>query len=153
MNEINLNVGGKVYRLTNQNNGNKYDRAKTDAGSAATPEKILAHYDKHAGYIQDENGNKINNGAFWEAEKTLLVSEINTLQNKSDEDLEAIIRRAENTNVPGSLFQRVEIELDLRDRNRRQEKPKSDKWWEKTWVQIIMFLGAIAGFVVLIAFF
>lgn len=153
MNEINLNVGGKVYRLTNQNNGNKYDRAKADAGSSATPEKILAHYDKHAGYIQDENGNKVNNGAFWEAEKVRLANEINNLENKSDEDLEVIIRRAENTNVPSSLFQRAKIELELRDRKRRQEKLKSDKWWEKTWVQIIMVLGAIAGIIGLVALF
>jgi len=148
MNEIKLNADGKVYQLTNQNNGNKYDRAKADAGSNAVSKQILAHYDKLAGYIQDENGNKINNGPFWEAEKARLADEINNLENKSNKELEAIIRRAENTNVPGSLFQRAKIELDLRDRKRRQEKPKSDnKWWEKTWVQIIMVLGAVAGII------
>lgn len=149
MNEITLKIDTKSYRLTNMNNGNKYDRAIKDAGTNATPKQILAHYDKHAGYIQDENGNKIINGKFWEEENTRLQSELNTLASKSDEELEAIIRRAENTNVPGSLFQRAKIELELRDR--RQGKPKLDKWWEKTWVQIIMFIGAIAGIIGLIA--
>ena len=149
MNEITLKIDTKSYRLTNMNNGNKYDRAIKDAGTNATPKQILAHYDKHAGYIQDENGNKIINGKFWEEENARLQSELNTLASKSDEELEAIIRRAENTNVPGSLFQRAKIELELRDR--RQGKPKLYKWWEKTWVQIIMFIGAIAGIIGLIA--
>lgn len=41
------------------------------------------------------------------------------LINKTDDELEAIIRRAENTNIPGSLFQRAKIELELRDRKRK----------------------------------
>ena len=40
------------------------------------------------------------------------------LVNKTDDELEAIVRRAENTNIPGSLFQRAKIELELRDRKR-----------------------------------
>ena len=131
------------------NNGNKYDRAIKDAGTNATPKQILAHYDKHAGYIQDENGNKIINGKFWEEENKRLQNELNNLASKSDEELEAIIRRAENTNIPGSLFQRAKTELELRDR--KQQKPKLDKWWEKTWVQIIMLIGAVAGIVGLVA--
>ncbi|MDP3726238.1 MAG: hypothetical protein Q8R36_03515 [bacterium] len=118
MNYIRLNAGGKVYCLTNQNNGNKYDRAKEDAGLNATSEQILAHYDKLGGYIQDENGQKINNGKCWEVEKARLADEIDNLKNKSDEHLEEIIRRAENTNIPGSLFQRAKIELEIRDRRR-----------------------------------
>ena len=149
MNEITLKIDTKSYRLTNMNNGNKYDRAIKDAGTNATPKQILAHYDKHAGYIQDENGNKIINGKFWEEENKRLQNELNNLASKSDEELEAIIRRAENTNIPGSLFQRAKTELELRDR--KQQKPKLDKWWEKTWVQIIMLIGAVAGIVGLVA--
>lgn len=43
------------------------------------------------------------------------------LTKKTNEELEAIIRRVENTNISGSLFQRAKIELDIRDR-----KPKND---------------------------
>ena len=151
MNEITLTIDGKIYRLTNMNNGNKYDRAVKEAGANATPKQILAHYDKHAGYIQDEDSNKIINGKFWEEEKTRLGNELNDLVNKSDEELEVIIRRAENINISGSLFQRAENELKLRDRRSKKIEPRKDRWWEKTWVQIIMFIGAIAGIVGLIA--
>lgn len=73
MNEIELNIDGRVYRLTNRNNCEKYDRAVKDAGQDASPSQILAHYDKLMGYIQDQNGNKLGNGQFWEAEKKRLV--------------------------------------------------------------------------------
>lgn len=42
---------------------------------------------------------------------------------KTDDELEAIIRRAENTHISGSLFQRAKIELDLRDRKRKNGVP------------------------------
>lgn len=32
------------------------------------------------------------------------------LINKTDDELETIVRRAENTNIPGSLFQRAKID-------------------------------------------
>jgi hypothetical protein len=67
MNEIKLNVDGKNYRLTN--NSTKYDRAVKEAGENASPKQILAHYDKHGGYIQNDQGEKIQNGLFWEQEK------------------------------------------------------------------------------------
>ena len=69
MNEISLVSNGKTYKLTNQNNGQKYDRAVIAAGVGAAEEQVLAHYDKLGGYIQDENGNKIENGNFWLALK------------------------------------------------------------------------------------
>lgn len=147
MNEISINVNGIIYRLTNSNNGNKYDRAVKDAGANANTKQILAHYNKHDGYIQDESGKKIENGKFWAKEKARLENELNSLVNKSDEELEIIIRRAENTNIPGSLFKRAENELKLRDRKSSKLEQKKDKWWEKTWVQFIMLLGAVAGII------
>lgn len=45
------------------------------------------------------------------------------LTSKTDEELEAIIRRAENTDVPGSLYQRAKVELELRDRKRMRHGP------------------------------
>ncbi|MEK7091616.1 MAG: hypothetical protein AAB900_01380 [Patescibacteria group bacterium] len=69
MNEITLNVDGKIYRVTNQNNNNKFGRAQEAAGTNASPRKILAHYHKLGGYIQDENGNKIENVSFWQEER------------------------------------------------------------------------------------
>lgn len=72
---------------------------------------------------------------------------------KTDKELEVIIRRMENPNVPGSLHQRAKMELELRDRKRSQERQIEKKWWEQTPVQIIMVVGAIAGIIGLILLF
>ncbi|MDO8500108.1 MAG: hypothetical protein Q7S66_05665 [bacterium] len=73
-NEIQITVGGKIYWLTNQNNNSKYSRAKNDAGPNATPDEILAHYDKLGGYIQNEQHEKVLNGRFWQEEKERQVA-------------------------------------------------------------------------------
>ena len=67
MQEIKIKVRGREYTLNN--NSDKYERAKKNAGGNAMPEQILAHYDKLAGLIKDENGRKIENGQFWEKER------------------------------------------------------------------------------------
>ena len=72
INEIELNVDGTIYRLTNQNNNNKYERAKIDAGPNANSEQVLAHYDKLGGYIQYQDGTKVDNGLFYSKEKEVL---------------------------------------------------------------------------------
>lgn len=74
MNEIKLYSEGKVYMVTNINNSDKYNRAKADAGFNATQKQILAHYDKLGGYIQNEEGEKIKNGSFWEGEKASMAT-------------------------------------------------------------------------------
>lgn len=40
---------------------------------------------------------------------------------------------------------RIEIIRQLNDLNQQDKK-----WWEKTWIQILMFLGAMAGIVGLV---
>ncbi len=67
MNEIELKVDGDIYRVNN--NSDKYNRAQKNAGENASPKQILAHYDKLLGFIQNEQGQKIQNGLFWEQEK------------------------------------------------------------------------------------
>lgn len=73
MQEIKIKVGNREYTINN-NNG-KYDRAKKDAGENASLEQILAHYDKLAGLIKDESGNKMENGQFWERENKKIFIE------------------------------------------------------------------------------
>jgi len=148
MNEIKIGVNGVAYRLTDLNNGNKYTRAQVEAGEGASIEKVLAYYDKLGGNIQDKNHQKVENGKFWAAEKARLENEKSELKNKSDEELEVIVRRGENMDIPGSLFQLAKVELELRDRKSlRGLHPIVKKWWERTSIQIIMLLGAIAGII------
>lgn len=59
----------KDSEYTLNNNSGKLDGAKKDAGDNASQEQILAHYDKLAGLIKDENGIKVENGKFWEKER------------------------------------------------------------------------------------
>ena len=47
---------------------------------------------------------------------------------------------------------RVEIIRQLNDLD-QQSKVIKPRWWEKTWVQILMFLGAAAGIIGLVFFF
>ena len=123
------------------------------------------------------------------------------LTDKSEEDLLAIIRRNENSHIPGSLHQRATQELGLRDRqkvisgsekrqglflrvggdmildgsiegpengtvdiavagNYKSKKGKISqgkqilpKWWEKTWVQVIVVIGALASIIALVVIF
>jgi hypothetical protein len=79
MNEIVLTVEEKTYRLNN--NSDKHERAKKDAGSSATSKQILAHYDKHGGNIQDENGKPIDGVSFWKEEKKRLEVKQKRIEN------------------------------------------------------------------------
>lgn len=45
----------------------------------------------------------------------------NSLEDKTDEELEAIIRQAVNPHIPGSLHQRAQIELDIRHRKKMEQ--------------------------------
>jgi len=65
MQDIKIKIGEKEYTINN--NSDKYERAKYEAGKNASPEVVLAFYDRLAGYIKDEQGNKIENGDFWKA--------------------------------------------------------------------------------------
>lgn len=73
MNEIKIKIGKQIYFLTNLNNTEKYYRAKQSAGKSTGQKQILAYYDKLAGYIQDQNGNKIENGQFWKKEQEKMI--------------------------------------------------------------------------------
>lgn len=126
MNEINLTSSGKTYRVTNQNNGHKYDRAITTAGVGATEEQVLAHYDKLGGYIQDENGNKVDNGNFWQIESERLQKDLNNLKNKSDEQLMDIMRNSiDNSYVPSSIYNKAKLELEFRTLTQKTDTKSS----------------------------
>ncbi len=62
-NEFHLNVGGRTFTVNN--NSNKFDRARIQAGKDASDDVVLAFYDKLAGLIKNEKGDVVENGAFW----------------------------------------------------------------------------------------
>jgi len=153
-----IKIGEREYTLNN--NSGKYDLAKSDAGENAAPEQILAHYDKLAGLIKDENGNKVENGKFWGAEKARIADEPRQLKYKTDDELKEIMRNSiDNQYVPSSIYHKAKQELEFRNSKKpddllaSQNQTTKPKWWEKTWVQIIMLLGAVAGIVGLYSLF
>jgi len=126
MNEITITVDGQIYKVTNQNNGHKYDRAITAAGVDATEGRVMAHYDKLGGRIQDQNGNKVENGNFWQAESERLRKDLNNLKNKSNEELMDIMRNSiDNSYVPSSIYNKAKLELEFRALTQKTDS-KSD---------------------------
>lgn len=145
MQETKVKIGDREYALNNNND--KYDRAKKDAGESASPEQVLAHYDKLAGLIKDESGNKIENGRFWEAEKKRLADEPKQLRHKSDEELREIMRNSiDNQYVPSSIYHKAKQELEFRnaqeqaDKIAHEVKPEKESLWVKYRDEIIIGL-------------
>jgi|SRR3989344_1383937 len=109
-----IQIGNREYALNN-NNG-KLDRAKKDAGDNASPEQVLAHYDKLAGLIIDGNGNKVENGKFWTTEKARIADEPRQLKYKTNEELREIMRSSiDNQYVPSSIYHKARQELEFRN--------------------------------------
>ena len=120
-----IKIGNREYTLNN--NSGKFDRAKIDAGERATNEQVFAHYDKLAGLIRDENGNKVPNGNFWEVEKKRIADEPNQLRYKTDEELREIMRNSiDNQHVPSSIYHKAKQELEFRSTS-KQENRKDDE--------------------------
>jgi hypothetical protein len=121
MQEMKIKIGDREYTLNN--NSDKYDRAKKDAGENSTPEQILAHYDKLAGLIKDENGTKVENGKFWETEKARIADEPKQLKHKTDEELMEIMRNSiDNQYVPSSIYHKAKQELEFRSTSKKENK-------------------------------
>ena len=121
MQDMKVKIGGREYTLNNSSG--KLDRAKNDAGGRATDEQVLAHYDKLAGLIRDENGSKVSNGSFWDAEKKRIADEPNQLKHKTAEELREIMRNSiDNQYVPSSIYHKAKQELEFRNTDRPDKR-------------------------------
>lgn len=121
MQEMKIKIENREYALNN--NGGKFDRAKRDAGENATDEQVLAHYDKLAGLIRNESGNKVENGRFWEAEKKRIADEPKQLKHKTDEELMEIMRNSiDNQYVSSSIYHKARQELEFRSTPKQENK-------------------------------
>jgi hypothetical protein len=84
-----------------------------------------------------------------------MIIDNSDLTKKTDDELREIMRSSiDNSYVPSSIYNKANLELKFRkskiDEQKRDIPPR---WWEKTWVQAIMFIGAIAGILGLVALF
>ncbi len=71
----------------------------------------------------------------------------NDVQKMSDEDLENILRRAENSHVPGSLYNQAKNEAEIRYR-KKTENSNNKEWHEKFSGQVIT--QVIVGVIIVI---
>jgi len=83
-------------------------------------------------------------------------------QNYKDMDWNKLVVEAKRQKLDSRLYSfkgiegagerdRIEIIRQLYDLD-QQNKVIKPRWWEKTWIQILIFLGAIAGIIGLIFF-
>lgn len=120
MKEIKIKIDGRNYTLNN--NSDKYNRAKRDAGENAKDEQVLAHYDKLLGLIKDDGGN-VKNGQFWEKEKQRVANEQKDLKYRTDEELREIMRNSiDNSYVPSSIYHKAKQELEFRNIPKIEDK-------------------------------
>lgn len=77
---------------------------------------------KYLGYIFKLKVNKNKLDHYLSSHQNLILKNVNSMNfdfsKMSDDELEQIIRKNENINVPGSRFQRAMTELDLRYKKR-----------------------------------
>lgn len=150
-----IKIGNREYTLNN--NGGKLDRAKRDAGDHATPEQIFVHYDKLAGLIKDEGGNKIENGKFWAAEKARIADQPRQLKYKTDEELKEIMRNSiDNQHIPSSIYHKAKQELEFRNSQKYNDQPvqetnqKSDSLLRKYRDEIVIgIIVTVVGGIIL----
>lgn len=104
-------------------NPEKIERAKSSLPSGSNERSLLIEYDKIGGLIIDVlRDKKIPVHTFWDIEKQKMND---SLENLSDVDLLAIIRKVENTTVSGSQYQKANAEWQIRHQQRLLEAAKS----------------------------
>jgi len=104
-------------------NPNKVERVKNSLPSSASERDILIEYDKIGGLIVKDDS-KLSPQTLWNIEKQ---RQANSMENLADDEIDAILRKAENVDVPGSRYQRAKIESDIRHRKKIEnsfQKPK-----------------------------
>jgi hypothetical protein len=109
------------YELTDRN---KLENAKGNVNSFASPasdRQILIEYDRIAGRIM-KNGKALSPQSLFNLEKN------RPIEKYSDEELQTVIRRAENTEISGSLYQRANNEWKLRQDQKILDATKRKKW-------------------------
>jgi hypothetical protein len=136
-------------------NEDKIQRAKASLPPNAGERAILIEYDKLGGRVTVD-GLKSFSQSLW---KLVLQYDAESVEHLTDDEIDEILRQAQNVNVPGSKYQKAKIESDIRHRKKiehslqQSENQKPNRWWEKTWIQLLFVLGAVAGIVGLYSVF
>ncbi|MBI2030392.1 hypothetical protein HYT05_02110 [Candidatus Kaiserbacteria bacterium] len=109
------------YELTNPQ---KLERAKATLASGASDRMVLVEYDKIGGRIVKDHV-VLSAQSLWNIEQKHMNKPIEQF---TDEELLVVIRRAENSNIPGSLYQRANNEWKLRQDQKLLNAAKREMW-------------------------
>lgn len=117
----NDNLPEGEYELTNRE---KLENALGNLSYGRSDREKLLEYDRIAGRVV-RDGVVLPAQSLWKLEQEHMNKPIEQF---TDEELLAVIRRAENTNVPGSLYQRANNEQKLRQDQRMLNATAREKW-------------------------
>lgn len=107
------------YELTNPE---KLQRAKAKLPLGSNDRELLLKYDELAGEVKDSV--VLPAQSLWNIEKKHMDKPIDQY---TDEELLVVIRRAENTNIPGSQYQRANTEYQIRHQQKILEATKGNR--------------------------
>lgn len=114
----NDNLPEGEYELTNRE---KLENALGNLSYGRSDREKLLEYDRIAGRVV-RDGVVLPSQSLWKLEQEHMNKPIEQF---TDEELLAVIRRAENTNVPGTLYQRANNEWNIRHQQKTLEATKS----------------------------
>ena len=115
------NLPAGEYQLTNPQ---KLENAKGNLSFGVSERMILLEYDRMAGRVV-KDGTVLPPQSLWKVEQEHMNKPIEEF---TDGELLAVIRRAENANVPGSLYQRASNEQKLRQDQKMLNATMKEKW-------------------------
>jgi len=119
--EKNDNLPEGEYELTGRE---KLENALGNVSYGRSDREKLLEYDRIGGRVV-KDGVVLPAQSLWKLEQEHMNKPIEQF---TDEELLAVIRRAENTNVPGSLYQRASNERKLRQDQRMLNAATRKKW-------------------------
>ena len=117
----NDNLPEGEYELTGRE---KLENALGNLSYGRSDREKLLEYDRIGGRVV-KDGVVLPPQSLWKLEQEHMNKPIEQF---TDEELLAVIRRAENTDVPGSLYQRVSNEWKLRQDQRILKAATREKW-------------------------
>lgn len=123
--EITIKAGDNIppgkYELSDPS---KLENAKSNLSFKGSERDLLLEYDRIAGCLV-RNKQILPPASIWQIEK---AHEQRSIESFTDDELRVVMRRAENTNVAGSLYQRASNEWALRKDLKMIAAATREKW-------------------------
>lgn len=135
----NDNLPEGEYELTSRE---KLENALGNLTYGRSDREKLLEYDRIGGKVV-KDGAVLLPQSLWKLEQEHMDKPIEKF---TKEELHAVVRRAENTNMAGSLYQRANKELEIRNQRELLEASKPNKHWYEKPLGIV-FLSVIATLV------